>query len=321
MMSLVSERILAVVPADWHGVRRALSCYTSTFVTPDHAVATIDSLRPTTVIFGCYQREWYAIAERAHVHRTRCVVAWFASTVLNEFDERNREWLYASLQSVRRGHIHEMVTPHKGTASLWRESGIPSRYLPLSFVPPSVQSIARSDGLHVGLFGSGQPWKNMETQALAVQILRRRPGTVTLHVQNEHAVRAARRFFDIPVVVHQNSLSDDDYYRLIGSMHVNLIVSLSETYSYLGAESLALGVPILTTPLTPILSTAPGELRTYCVIDQFDDPTIIADYIERIYAHRITLGRLGQEHILSYNKYEQQHVAQVQNKWLQPLTS
>lgn len=317
----MSTHILAVVPADWHGVRRALSCYATHFSTPERAIATIDTLHPATVIFGCYQREWYTIVAHARFHRARCVVAWFASSILNEFDTRNREWLYASLQSIRRGQIHELAIPHDGIASFWREEGLPARHLPLAFTAPTVTSTPTSDHVHLGLFGSGQPWKNAETQALAAQILHRRHQKVMLHVQSDHAVRAAQRFFDIPVTVHRDIVSDDEYYRLIGSMHVNLIVSLSETYSYLGAESLALGAPILTTPVTPILASAPPELRAASVLDVFDDPMAIADRVEYILEHRTAISEWGLSHIHAFNDVEQAKVAKVRDEWMLPLSS
>lgn len=321
----MSAHILAVVPSDWHGVRRALACYATHISTPERAITTIDALRPKTVIFGCYQRDWYNIVAQARFHRSRCVVAWFASPILNEFDSRNREWLYASLQSIRRGHmydIHELAIPHNGLASFWREEGIPARYLPLTFTAPPKMGIPMSDDvIHLGLFGSGQPWKNTEIQAFAAQILHRRHKNVMLHVQNDRAVRSAQRFFDIPITVHRNTMTDDEYYQLIGSVHVNLIMSLSETYSYLGAESLALGVPILTTPITPILATAPSHLRGPCVLDTFDDPMVIADRVEYILKHRASISELGQVHIHAFNEVEQAKVAKVRDEWLLPLSS
>lgn len=317
----MDTRILAVVPSDWHGVRRALSCYTSHFSTPERAIATIDATRPTTVIFGCYQREWYTIVARAQFYRARCVVAWFASTTLNEFDMRNREWMYASLLSVRRQHIHELAIPHRGLASFWQSEGLPTRHLPLSCTLPVGLSAPSSDGLHLGLLGSGQPWKNMETQALAAKVLQRRGASVTLHVQNDHAIWNARRTFDIPTVIHRNAMTDDEYYRLVGSMHMNLIVSFSETYSYLGAESLALGVPILTTPITPILASAPEMLRKACVIDVFDDPIAIADRVEHIIESHSELSALGRAHIGAFNAIEHEKVTKVRDEWMLPLSS
>jgi glycosyltransferase involved in cell wall biosynthesis len=317
----METHILAVVPKRWYGVRRALSCYTSHIVTPDEAKRAIDALRPQTVVFGCYQPEWYPIVAHALFHRARCVASWFASTILNDFDEQNREWLYTAISAVRRGFLHELVIPHRGLASVWSDAGLPASYLPLTFTPPTVDMQPPADGIHLGLFGTGHPWKNMETQALAAHVLHRRHGNVTLHVQNDFAIRDVRRYFDIPVLQHREITDDADYHRVVGSMHVNLIMSLSETYSYLGAESLALGVPILTTAVTPILDTSWGALRDHCILHKFDDPVEIANRIELILRQRDRLRDEGRTHILSFNESQRSSVEKVRAAWMRPLSS
>lgn len=321
-VNFMNTSILAVVPSDWHGVRRALSCYTPFMVAPADARDALRTYKPETVLFGCYQPEWYAIATDAQFYRMRTVLTWFASTVLNEFDRRNREWLYAGLSAVRHGTIHEFRIPHRGLASFWAHQNLPAHYLPLSMTPPTV-SVPPHEGIRIGILGSGQPWKNMETQFYAADLVRLQYPNVSIHVQQKSAVREAQRFLKTPVEQLRSAdtfPSDDAYHAYVGSMDINLVMSLSETYSYLCAESLALGVPVLTTPITPVLQDAPQMLRDACVMSEFDDPTAIAARIIKILEVRDTLRPLCEAFMTMKAHAEYADVNALKLQWTQPFS-
>jgi glycosyltransferase involved in cell wall biosynthesis len=308
----MSMDILGVTPLDWLGVRRALLGMTPHVFDPREAPAVIETHRPRVVVLGCYG-PWahypMKVAERVGA---RVAFTWFASYVLNDFDRRNREWMTAALRLVQTGRITYVATPHTGLNATWRHAGIRTSWFPcvvtdeLTLAPPVTGPPA------IGLFGSGQPWKNMDTQLMAASLVE----GATIHVSTKPAESVAP-FFDVPLVVHPRMTSDEAYRSVLGQMSVNLCVSMSETFSYLVAESLLLGTPVVTSSLVPMLQVLkmPPVLHACCV-DQFDNPVKIAERIRLVLEYREVLRTVGREHMLRINRTHRKAMERLKTQWL-----
>lgn len=304
-------KILAICPSDWHGVRRALRTYTDRIASPAEARVLIDTVQPQIVLFGCYMPEWESTLKYARERGCVCVLTWFASYILNEFNPLNRRWMCAALDAYKAGWFTHIATPHQGLATAWSLSGYPTSYLPLCVSAELPAGIPR-EGIHLGVFGSGQPWKNMECQLLAASLV----PNATIHVQNPPDARSVITTMGIRYEAHPYITTDAEYYALIGSMTVNLCVSLSETYSYLTAESLLMGTPVLTSHITPILrNITHGHVLSVCKTAWFDDPMAIAYAIRNVIGERDHIRKAAPAYMQSYNKLESEYAKQLIERW------
>lgn len=313
----MSTTILAIVEPGWFGVRRAMYSYTPHVVTPQDARDAIDCLAPRIVLFGCYMPEWRAILQHAHARGCMCVCTWFASYTLNEFNRVNRKWLDSAFAAYREGLFARFAFAHRGMADAWTTLGHRADYLPLtvSLVPPPTQS---REGVHIGILGSAQPWKNMECQLLAAHLA---VPSAVIHVQTVPPRGSVAHMMNIPHVVHSTHADDDAYYALVGSMTINMCVSMSETYSYLTAESLLMGTPVLASHNTPIVQHLTGEHPlSVCRTIHFDDPFQLAQDIRNLIAVSPTLGTRCIEYMTAYDAKERVAVSQLISQWQQYLS-
>jgi hypothetical protein len=303
-------KILAVTEPDWYGVRRALAAVTPRYATPSAAVRVIEEQPPDVVIFGCYRPEWKPVLDAAIQQNCRRVLTWYASYILNEFDRVNRDWMVHALRLARAGDFTHVATPHSGLAASWTHFGIATDVLPPVVNIDALKGItpSRSHGVHIGIFGSGQPWKNMDTQVIGAAMV----PNGHLHVQHVHD-RRLLDFFKIPLSRY-GYLADRDYYQLLANMHVNLCVTASESFSYLVAESLLLGTPVLASSITPIMRAFPTALA----ISQtafFEDPSAICDGVLAIMKDHDAEARIGRECMLAFNDDNRRAAQMVIDGW------
>lgn len=314
----MDTNILAIAEPDWFGVRRAMTTYTSHVVSPGDARYAIETLKPRIVLFGCYKPEWKPTLIHARLHGCMCICAWFASYTLNEFDKINRDWLHAAFDAYRAGLFSRFAFAHRGLAHAWHALGYRADYLPLT-VSTKMPTATKLNGVHIGIFGSAQPWKNMECQILAAHLA---DSTATIHVQHTPSRSSVARMMNIPCVVHESYMEDTAYYALLGSMTMNMCVSFSETYSYLTAESLLMGTPVLASHLTPIMQ----ELHTehplvVCRTTSIDDPMKLAADIRHLISVGPKLRALCIDYMSDYNTRELNAVTQLIAQWHQSLST
>lgn len=305
----LSDAVLGVTTQDWLGVRRALAGVCTHYATPQDAIRTIKTLRPRTVVFGCYQFPWESVLQAARAEGCKTVLTWHASYILNEFNHVNREWMFHGLKAANSGLFDFVATPHEGLAKTWTHYGIETDFLP-NIITADFPTVPKLDGFHVGVFGSGQPWKNMDAQVIAADL-----AGAEVHIQKIQHGQSLESLGVVPKR-HPQLASDEAYYRLVGSMKINLCMSLSEVYSYLTAESLLMGVPILTTPITPVLKDAPAVLQV-CRNPHFEDPHEIAAALRCILENHEEISLAGQEHMRALNELNKEIVARVRAKWLE----
>jgi glycosyltransferase involved in cell wall biosynthesis len=305
----LSNAVLGVTVPDWLGVRRALEGVCTHYASPQEAVRTIRTLKPRAVVFGCYQFPWENVLQAARAEGSKTVLTWHASYILNEFNHINREWMFHGLKAANAGFFDFVATPHEGLAKTWTHYGIETDFLP-NVITAELRPQPKLDGFNVGILGSGQPWKNMDAQIIGADM-----AGAEVHIQNiQHG--QSLESLSITPKRHPRINSDEGYYRLLGSMSINLCMSLSEVYSYLTAESLLMGVPILTTPITPVLKDAPAVLQA-CRNPYFEDPHEIAASLRCILENYEAISKAGVEHMRSLNEVNLEIAARVRAKWLE----
>ena len=100
-----------------------------------------------------------------------------------------------------------------------------------------------------------------------------------------------------------------EYYRLIGRMAAGLQVSLAESFNYVAAEHMLLGVPVLTSRHVPCRAPEPR-----LVVDDEHSPSAIRATLVALLddpSLRGELGRLSREHILGVAEEHNRTAADV----------
>lgn len=308
----VDGGVLGVTPPGWYGVVRALSGICDEFAGPEDAFDAINRLRPRLVVLGCYQDEWLPICRHARRRGARVVATWHASYILNEFHAINRTWMAQMLDAFRAGHIDYLATPHEGLARNWTHFGYPTAWLP-NIVDEDLVPQPKLPGINIGLFGSGQNWKNMECQVAAAAMI---PGA-TIHAHPLASPEVIQRL-GIRIKVVPERLADAEYHRLLGSMGVNLCVSQSEVYSYLTAESFLMATPVLTGSITPLVRDGADDAPwlSLCSTPYFEDPIAIRDKLLALLEVKDELGPRLREHMLAINGRYRDQCANVLGEWV-----
>jgi hypothetical protein len=117
---------------------------------------------------------------------------------------------------------------------------------------------ARLRGTHISLFGAAEGRKNILTQSAGFKHARRMAGAAawTLHFNGQTCEDTRyERWLDaarIPYVDH-GWLPRHEYLSLVAAMDAGLCASLSESYCYVAADHVALGVPIVASPTVACL--------------------------------------------------------------------
>ena len=133
----------------------------------------------------------------------------------------------------------------------------------------------RLGGINVSLFGAGHWRKNLLVQAAAFDRVRRRaePSNWTLHLNGQSLgdggygewLQAAK----IPFVDH-GRLERPAYLSLLAAMDAGLCATLSESYCYVAADHVALGVPVVASPTIACLGAGLPRARPEDVDDVAD---------------------------------------------------
>lgn len=278
---------LTTCPESWAGVRKALQQYSNEFVDIQKAPISIQNLRPKRVVLGGYHPQWKGVLETAKRTLSRVTCTWHNTPVLNEFDRANRTCFLEAIRAYHMGLISDFETPHMGMYATLEAYGIKAEFAPNKVTEITVKPKKR-EGIHIGIFGTGLPWKNMDTQILAAGMVK----GATVHLQNVPDVSLLSTL-GIKYEIHPYFSSRDAFYSLLGSMSVNLAVSLTETFGFLVAESFLLGVPAITNWSAPVLALA-GDVP-FCRAQFPDDPYQIASLIDRVLKDRDSIARLGAE--------------------------
>jgi hypothetical protein len=178
-----------------------------------------------------------------------------------------------------------------GFAPFLAAMGVTAHFLP-NFPPTDAEAAAAlprvelpgsasGDVVHVGVLGGGGQHKNAAVQVLAACFL---PGVV-VHV-SDPAVLAVEylQACTAPIVAHGARLPPRQFRALLGSMDVNLHVSLSECFPGTVLESAAAGVPALVAPSSAVVYASDARLAAALVVPEPDNPAAIRAALERVIA-------------------------------------
>lgn len=163
------------------------------------------------------------------------------------------------------------------------------------------------DILDIGCFGAVRPLKNHLPQVIAALEFANKAGKrINFHInssrvegQGEGIIKNIRNIFGhLPqhYLVEHDWMIHEDFLTLTGSMHMNLQVSLSETFNIVAADSVYMGVPV-------IVSNAISWLNNSILSCKTDASSIKNEMFNLYRFHAIySLVRQQQQELKEYNE-------------------
>lgn len=290
---------LSTCPTDWAGVRKSLSSFSDAYCGIDQVVENAKRLKPHKVIFAGMHPAWKVLVYGVRPHCKQIEVSLQGMPMLHDFHIANLDALKTTEELWSLKAIDRVTTPNAEWARVLATMGLPAEYQPNRLADPGVRE-QRTDGLHIGIFGSNQPWKNMTTQVLGAHVFSSRwpQEATTIHTQLNLGIPTFRK---MGVNVHEYGRMDEKMFLgLAGSMNINMAVNLTDTFGYFCVESFLMGVPCLFSPMTAAMHDAPPELRASCVVTNVHSPEAIANGLERIQSSYDRIRDIGRSFCLQF---------------------
>lgn len=204
------------------------------------------TVRRGTLLVLC---SWTEAYERLlDLHDGPIAARWHSPLLQTELSREG--WKLARiLELLEAGRLTALAVSDAGVAAVLDRPGVV--LLPEVFDQDELAQVvpARLDGINVSLFGEPYGRKNLLAQSAAFAIARRaRPATEpwTLHLAGQtKRVRGYRRWLELARVsyVDHGRLPRQEYLALAAAMDAALAATVSESFGYVAAEALALGVP------------------------------------------------------------------------------
>lgn len=171
----------------------------------------------------------------------KTLLTWHGTFSFNAFAPKDGDLLAEWVQALKNGIVDKIgfVRPEMHKAIRHPNA----TYFPNKVPPRIVGSLpAKMKGAaHIGIFGTGYAWKNMETMVIAASLV---PNSV-IHV-NKFESKLAHSL-GVNVITHEIQ-SHEKFYQLLGAMDCNIQGGFTESFGLTFCESVRLGVPCLTTP-------------------------------------------------------------------------
>jgi hypothetical protein len=209
---------------------------------------------------------WHERYNDIFVRREGPVVVRWHSTVLQTDLGGEQAKVARVLDLLDRGIVRVLaVSDREFVSTLGRQAVV---FVPEVLADGEYEGIvpARLRGVHVSLFGAAHARKNLLVQSAAFDHARRAAGSPawTLHLNGQtyddprydEWLTAAR----IPYVDH-GWMDRPQYLSLVAAMNAGLCATLAESYSYVAADHVALGVPVVASPAVPCLGDDVARVR------------------------------------------------------------
>lgn len=273
------EFSLGVVPPEWYGIKQALAKRCDAICEPKHLLSEVRRQNPTQIVFGGFLPSWIEMVKVLKKKSNAYIIITFHGTALiGDFDEINRGGLVAAIGALKDGFADCISTPHEGMARMFNLLyNVRAVYEPNKVELVEKPDVQKMPGMHVGIFGTGLPWKNVNTQILAAAMT---PGMSLLHLQNLKWPELMNQL-RIPYRIHPYYSNRKDFFTLLTQMTIALAVTTTEAFGYYPLECLMMGVPPIVGATTPSFRGAEGYTKK-CIVSYIDDPAAISDAIQDV---------------------------------------
>lgn len=147
--------------------------------------------------------------------------------------------------------------------------------------------------VNIGVFGNSNFNKNIHNQVAAALTVKESKVHVISDADFSYLCNTNR-------IIKHGKLERENFLGLLASMTINSHISFSESWGQIVTESLALGVPCLTSDNNGILDYD-DYLAEKLIVRQYDNPVAIARQIEKVLSEREKISVNGIEYIKKLN--------------------
>lgn len=274
---------------NWMGVNRATFAlfpdqtielpqyYSSSIFTDselDQVVSEIQSLEFDQLIFSGFPPYFGELMMRLKNSQTKIALIYHGFFSELSGNQPLMQQLKHIVELNHRGVLDKIAFNKKGMAeslrALW---GINAHKILLK--TPELSPVPTyGDGIHIGVLGNDQFRKNLHNQVVAAAMIREAQIHITTDTPFDYLPNPT-------LIRHKTGQSHADFTRILGSMHVNLHLSYSESWGQLTTESLAMGVPCLTSYHSDVFDYD-EDLKEILVVNDYDNSFAILQRIENI---------------------------------------
>jgi hypothetical protein len=277
-----SARAVAVCHPDWRGIAAATAALgVPVFMSPDleaHSRELIDACHRVgadLAIVSGYVPGTAVFARLAREAGLKVRIVFHSSMAQHGSEAAEAQVVQEAFALRESRTVDAIAFVKKGQAEAMTGLGFPSVYLPPAIVRVDrVPTVDLGPGVHLGIFGEAGWRKNITTQIGAAAIL-----GATAHVVSDPGVSYLSRS-----VTRHEVLPRPRFLQLLGSVDLNLYVSLYECFPVLPQESIQLGALCLVSR-TSALFDGDEELWALLTVDRLDNPSAIADAARRLLTH------------------------------------
>jgi hypothetical protein len=291
-------RVVQFCHPDWRGVRASAAAFgapvlerTDLAADANDLVARLAANGTERIVIQGWPPGAAALATAAHRRGLRVAAVSHAALTQHGTDAGEADRVSEVLDLARTGAVDRVGFVKAGLAPVFVALGYPAYEL-INRVPkmPTVIRVDLGAGDHVGIFLFPYWRKNVTTQLAAAMLL-----GATAHVMQRPDVR----YLPQDRIVEHGELAHDRFLPLLGSMGLNLHVTLSECHPMTPMESYGLGVPCLISRTSRLFGDDADLLDLTSVIE-LDDPqaiahkaaTLRAEATEAVTRARASLARL-----------------------------
>lgn len=202
--------------------------------------------------------------------------------------------------------IHHLAFSTPELANTLRTCGKRAWYLPLTFVPPTPRPPRSHVGpLRFSLFCPPAEYrrKNITNTLFALAQVRGDYQLVINGLSQNPDYAALLKTLKIPFE-ELGWMERLEYEKALDTIDVGLQLSFAESFNYVAAEHLARGIPVLASPMVPVMNRLDAETRAALVVPQPDDIEHIRTQMQALIdvgQRRADLGQRVQQAVLAAN--------------------
>lgn len=181
------------------------------------------------------------------------------------------------IELAANGYINSIAFNKKGMAeSVQRIYGIRTHKI---IIPTpelnAFNTLPASDKIRIGVLGNNAFRKNLVNQFVAASMI----DNAEIHITSEELLDIFPNTSN--VVLHTGGMEHQAFINLLASMDINLHVSYSESWGQITTESIALGVPCITSYHSDVFDYS-EELKEQLIVEDYDNSTAISDKIQEL---------------------------------------
>lgn len=257
----------------------------------------IDRLGFSQVIFSGFC-SYFSHIILALKKENRIIVSVIFHGALSEFAHNQRP-VFDLIDLFKNKYVHKIGFVKKGLSTYFnRLLGGEACFSVLLKTNNTECAPLSFDAVSIGVFGVHNFNKNTYNQVSAGLLI----SDAKIHVLDKNSF--AFLHADERIQVHPR-MDHERFRNLLGSMTINSHISFSESWGQIVSESLALGVPCITSDNNGILDYS-TYLQQKLIVQQYDNPEKIADRMADVIENRNEIAEEGKKYIQELNRLAEQ---------------